>query len=158
MLYSYKNQYPGTLPERIRLSNGNTKTDSSTFTQAELADAGYTLVSDPPEVVYPNKLSWENSAWVVLEPTPNEIYDKKEHIKNSCVDLLLKTDYKVIKAIENNEPVELSLKNYRQQLRDLYNSVDTVDIWNVSMPILLVEEKALGNDILAVMNAPNTQG
>ena len=157
MLYSYKNQYPGAVPERIRLSNGTTKTDSTTFTQAELADAGYTLVSSPPEVIYPNKLSWENGAWVVQEPTPNEIYDQKQHIKNSCIDLLAKTDYKVIKAMEFNEPIDLNVKNYRQQLRDLYNSIDTIDIWNVIMPTLLVEEKELGTDILAVMNAPNTQ-
>jgi hypothetical protein len=157
MLYSYKNQYPGSMPERIRLSSGNTKTDSTTFTEAELADAGYILIGDPPAVVYPNKLSWINGAWAVEEPTQNEIYAQKEHIKNACVDLLTKTDYKIVKAMENNQSVEPNIKNYRQQLRDLYNSVDNIDIWNVSMPVLLVEEKLLTEEILAVMNAPNIQ-
>lgn len=48
MLYSHNNQPPTSLPERIRLSDGSTKTDSSTYTPDEIADAGYVAVSDPP--------------------------------------------------------------------------------------------------------------
>jgi hypothetical protein len=36
-LYSYQGQEPQELPERIRLSGGRTRTDSSTFTEEEIA-------------------------------------------------------------------------------------------------------------------------
>ena len=32
MLYSYNGEYPTDIPERIRLSDGSTRTDSSTYT------------------------------------------------------------------------------------------------------------------------------
>jgi hypothetical protein len=35
-LYSHKNQYPQPIPNRIRLPDGFTRTDSSTFTPEEL--------------------------------------------------------------------------------------------------------------------------
>jgi hypothetical protein len=42
MLYSYHTCWPQVLPFRIRLSDGSTRTDPSTFTAEEIADAGYT--------------------------------------------------------------------------------------------------------------------
>ena len=49
-LYSYKTEYPTTkIPEMITLSDGSTRTDSSTFTSDELLDAGYVEVSNPPD-------------------------------------------------------------------------------------------------------------
>lgn len=42
MLYSYRTCWPQVLPFRIRLSDGSTRTDPSTFTAEEIADAGYT--------------------------------------------------------------------------------------------------------------------
>ena len=74
MLYSHKNQYPDKLPERIRLSNGSTRTDSSTFTTEELSDAGYVAVSTAP--TYNNRthnLSWNGSDWSVDELTDLDI-------------------------------------------------------------------------------------
>tara|TARA_B100000508_G_scaffold120801_1_gene102115 strand:- start:200 stop:496 length:297 start_codon:yes stop_codon:yes gene_type:complete len=47
-----KNHYPVSwddFPNRIRLSNGNTKTDKETFTEEDIKDAGYKFVD-----VYPN--------------------------------------------------------------------------------------------------------
>lgn len=47
-LYIKGNSSPAPIPNRIRLSNGRTRTDSSTFTEAEIADAGYVEVALPP--------------------------------------------------------------------------------------------------------------
>ena len=47
MLYSYNGEYPTDIPERIRLSDGSTRTDSSTYTEEEIADAGYVYVEAP---------------------------------------------------------------------------------------------------------------
>ena len=74
MLYSYKNQYPIELPNRIRLSSGLTRTDSSTFTSEEIADAGYVAVSNEPS--YDNKTQkvvWNSGSWEVVSLTSEEI-------------------------------------------------------------------------------------
>ena len=76
--YSFQGEYPITwdeLPNRIRLSNSNTKTDKETFTEDELKDAGYIFV-DP----YPNYndethvCNWTGTEW---EITQFEIADEK---------------------------------------------------------------------------------
>lgn len=48
MLYSYKGEYPQQLPDRIRLSDGRTRTNKPTFTSEEIEAAGYIEVSDYP--------------------------------------------------------------------------------------------------------------
>ena len=74
-MYSYKTEYPiSNLPERIRLSNGSTRTDSSTFTNAELTDAGYVDVSDPPSFnSQTHKLTWDGTSWQTVALTDSEI-------------------------------------------------------------------------------------
>ena len=77
MLYSHNNQRPEVLPERIRLSNGSTRTDSSTYTPEEIADAGYVAVSDPPSFDPSTQLlTWGETdgtyGWIInqIEPPP----------------------------------------------------------------------------------------
>ena len=75
--YSYKKQYPITwdkIPNRIRLSDGNTRTDKESFTEEELKDAGYVFTD-----VYPNYndethvCSWNGTDWVITQwHDPNE--------------------------------------------------------------------------------------
>ena len=74
MLYSYKGQYPTSLPERIRLSDGSTRTDSSTFTNEELTDAGYVAAGDSPSFDGDTqKVTWNGSNWEVVSLTSEEI-------------------------------------------------------------------------------------
>jgi hypothetical protein len=69
MWYSKNGEYPVEgLPDRIKLSTGQTRTDSSTFTPAEIADAGYQSVLPPPSKQPYEILSWENNTWVVTDP------------------------------------------------------------------------------------------
>jgi len=74
-LYSYNGAYPQTLPFRIRLSDGRTRTDPTSFTAEELADAGYTEVSDKPTITDSQVLEWDSQAidWVVRDKTSEEI-------------------------------------------------------------------------------------
>ena len=76
--YSYNRNYPITwdeIPNRIRLSNGNTKTDKETFTEEDLKDAGYVFTD-----VYPNYndethvCNWTGTEWKI---TQFEIADEK---------------------------------------------------------------------------------
>lgn len=136
MLYSYNNGYPAPIPNRIRLSNGFTRTDSSTYTPEEIADAGYVQVEDQPSVVYPNKLEWTGTSWVTREPNENEIQMQWDFIKKECQRTLSETDYKVIKAYELGETLSQTWIDYRQSLRDIYNDVNNIDPWNVVWPDL----------------------
>ena len=74
-LYSYKSQYPTNLPFRIKLSNGMTRTDPSSFTEEELLDAGYTLVDDQPSYTSSQVLDWNSTdnSWTVRDKTESEL-------------------------------------------------------------------------------------
>lgn len=136
MLYSKNGSYPATLPHRIKLSDGTTRTDSTTFTAEEIADAGYIEAAKQPSVQYPNKVEWTGSEWLVREPNDYEILTRRNEIKSYCLAMLDETDYKVIKAVELGEQIEQTYIDYRQELRDLYNSIDELDPWVTEMPTL----------------------
>lgn len=74
MSYSYKNQEPiEKLPHRIRLSNGLTRTDASTFTEDEILDAGYVFVeyAKPTPSRY-QKVQWNGHTWELVDMTDAE--------------------------------------------------------------------------------------
>ena len=134
MLYSYNNSYPTPIPNRIRLSNGFTRTDSSTYTLEEIADAGYVQAPDQPSVPYPNVLEWTGTDWIIRVPNENEVLTQWESIKKECQKLLSGTDYKVIKSYELGIPLSQEWVDYRQSLRDIYNNVNNIDPWNIVWP------------------------
>ena len=76
MLYTKDGSYPKPLPERIRLSDGSTRTDSSTFTPEEIADAGFTLAPDKPVLTAMQRMYWDGSQWVVADIPMWEIRQK----------------------------------------------------------------------------------
>jgi hypothetical protein len=79
MLYSYKNRYPSTLPFRIVLPNGQTRTDPSTFTEEEITQAGFVAVSNPPNY-NPSyqKLFWGGTDWIVEEISVEDHREKRK--------------------------------------------------------------------------------
>jgi len=68
-LYSKNSGYPKELPFRIRFGNGMTRTDPTTFTAEEIADAGYIEVSEPPEIPNGKVLLWTGTAWTLEDST-----------------------------------------------------------------------------------------
>ncbi len=74
-LYSHGGSYPAPIPFRIKLSDGRTRTDPSTFTDDEIADAGYVMVPAPPPYGSDQMLEWdsESVAWVVRSKTEQEL-------------------------------------------------------------------------------------
>ena len=73
MLYSYRQQRPAPLPERIRLANGFTKRDSTTYTAEEIQFAGYVgPYTEPPYNSATEQLLWRDGAYVIeaLPPVP----------------------------------------------------------------------------------------
>jgi hypothetical protein len=135
MLYSYKNQYPKSIPERITLSNGIKRTDSSTFTEEELNDAGYRLIPNPPLVENSQKVEWNGENWNIIDKNEADKQQEWRLIQEICLKILKDTDFKVIKAYETGIPINPELVIYRQAIRDLFNNVNSVDPWNVVWPI-----------------------
>ena len=69
---------PAPLPFRIRLSDGRTRTNPATFTDAEIADAGYTLSPDKPaHDPETQRVEWDavGEQWqvVALPPPPDPV-------------------------------------------------------------------------------------
>jgi len=135
-LYSHNGAWPTTLPNRIVLSNGKSRTDRSTFTDEEIADAGWVSVEAPPVVTWPNKLDWNGTNWVVREPSENEVNIRRQEIRQNCLNLLQRTDYKVLKAYEASTAVDPAIVTYRQSLRDMINNINDLDPWNIAWPSL----------------------
>jgi|TARA_B100000287_G_scaffold143870_1_gene135797 hypothetical protein len=134
MLYSIKGEYPiDSLPHRIRLSDGSTRTDSSTFTADELSSAGITTVSYPPEYnADTHKLIWDNTdvEWEVVALTQEEIDNLIsigwQGIRNERDSLLKKTDEKILRyqsevriGITTTTDNISDLDAYAQVLRDI---------------------------------------
>ncbi|TAA54809.1 hypothetical protein [Shinella sp. JR1-6] len=81
MLYTRNGSYPASIPPEITLSTGFIRTDPSTFTETEIADAGYVVAPAPPAYdPATQQLGWDGSAWSVtaLPPAPFPTLKRKE--------------------------------------------------------------------------------
>ena len=71
--YSYGGQYPldwDEMPDRIRLSDGSTKTDKTTYTQEDIEDAGYKIIKVPELADFneeTHECTWDGTKWVVTQ-------------------------------------------------------------------------------------------
>jgi hypothetical protein len=149
MLYSINGEYPiETLPHRIRLSDGSTRTDSSTFTADELSSAGITTVSNPPECNEDtHKLTWDdtNVRWEVVALTTEEIINLNvtawKGIRKERNSLLKEVDEKVLRyqsevrlGITTTTDNISDLDTYAQALRDIPSTYSNAI--DVEWPIL----------------------
>lgn len=130
MLYSYKGQYPSSLPERIRFSDGSTRTDSSTFTNEELTDAGYVAAGDSPS--YDNdtqKVIWNGSSWEVVSLTLSErvsrVAELWAEVRENRDEKIKEVEWRVMRNMsETRQGVDTTdnitdLDTYVQALRDI---------------------------------------
>lgn len=129
MLYSHNGSYPTTLPNRIRLSDGSTRTDPDTFTAEEIADAGYVAAGDPPD--YNNNtqiLGWD-SDWTITNFDSAELNAIETQnwvgIREERNDLLEISDVYALKDLEAEGTVSDEIKNYRQSLRNIPQTYTT---------------------------------
>ena len=134
MLYSIKGNYPvETLPHRIRLSDGSTRTDSSTFTTDDLSNAGITTVSNPPSYNQnTQKLTWNEIEidWEVIDLTQEQIEELTnsawQNIRKKRDSLLQQVDGKVLRyqsevriGVTTTTDNISDLDTYAQALRDV---------------------------------------
>lgn len=141
MLYSHNQGYPSEgLPHRIRLSNGSTRTDSSTFTEEEILDAGYVSVDAPP--TYENKthrLDWTGSEWSVVGLTTSEIAYATENqwalVRSDRDQMIKNIEWKISRnlsevrlGVTTTTDSISDLDAYIQSLRDITNQSDPYNI------------------------------
>lgn len=83
-LYTKNGSYPQPIPFRIRLSDGSTRTDPSTFTEEEIVDAGYTQVSNRPTPNSVQVVEWDslNIDWILRDKTLEELQAETEALWN----------------------------------------------------------------------------
>lgn len=71
MLYSFNGSRPAPLPFRITLPNGFTRTDPSTFTEDEIASAGFTgPYAEPAFDPTTEELAWMGGSFMVVAKPP----------------------------------------------------------------------------------------
>ena len=140
MLYSYNNEYPIEIPDRIRLSDGSTRTDSSTFTDAEIADAGYVSVSDPPSYdSSTHKLTWTGTAWQVVALTTDELNTIQSNlwseVRKTRDNMIQNVEWRIMRyqsevrlGITTTTDSISDLDTYVQELRDITNQSDPSSI------------------------------
>tara|TARA_S200002703_G_C3667698_1_gene204998 strand:+ start:117 stop:596 length:480 start_codon:yes stop_codon:yes gene_type:complete len=143
MLYSHNEKYPEILPERIHLSDGRVRTDSSSFTNEELADAGYVAVEDSPEYnPLTHKLSWDGTNWQIIELTTIEVNEKK---RLQWLEIRKERDNKISniewKIMRNLSETRLGITTTTDLLSDLDSYVNNLrnittqsDPYNITWP------------------------
>ena len=127
-LYSLNGEMPAPIPEKIVLADGTVRTCFETYSDSEIASAGYVLVDNPPVPVYPNRLSWTGTQWQIREPNQTEIAEQVKLVRAKRNQLLIDSDVHVIRAYESGAPVSTQIKEYRQALRDITLQSDPFNI------------------------------
>ena len=137
MLYSLKGNYPSPLPETIVLSTGATRTDSSTFTDAEITDAGYLLIEDYPNIDPKfQRVEWNSFtlSWNIIPKTVEEIYAdinrKWDEIRAIRNQKLTDTDWTQLmdSPYQGLQTYREAMTNYRQELRNITLQQDPYNI------------------------------
>ena len=132
-LYSYQGQEPQELPERIRLSGGRTRTDSSTFTEEEIASAGFTGPYERPEYnseIETQEWNSESEQWITTS-IPDEVFWQKLRTERNFI--LMNSDWSQLPHAPLTSSQKTAWVTYRQALRDL--PANTEDPKNVTWPL-----------------------
>ena len=143
-IYSFNGEYPQALPERIRLSNGQTRSDSSTFTAEEIADAGYVAVVEPPYDQTTHTLDWDGTNLTSRLYNDAEIAAKWAEIRATRDQVLNRVDIMhgvtigadTYKAVETTVGLPDDQKAVKQALRDITNQDNPFDISWPSVNVL----------------------
>ena len=131
-LYSYQGQEPQELPERIRLSDGRTRTDPSSFTAEEIKDAGFTGPYERPEFnseIETQSWNSESKQWITTS-IPEEVF--WERLRGERNLKLTNSDWSQLPDAPLTTAKKTAWATYRQALRDLPEN--TEDPKNVTWP------------------------
>jgi hypothetical protein len=146
-LYSYNGQEPKFLPHEIKLSNGASRTDASTFTDEELLDAGYTGPYIEPEFdLLTQERNWDSETMSYVVTNLPVIEDGEleqlrwDSLRFRRTNLLRESDWVFIgDAPSMAESKKEEWREYRQLLRDFPDTITDImeynDIAELSWPV-----------------------
>lgn len=154
-MYSKNNQHPEAKPSRIRLSNGDTRTNFD-YTEEELLEAGYKYVGEMPTVDSSNVVEWDTTLgeWAVREKTSGEIQSDEMQQINAVVaqrnQLLKESDWTQLAdafAGETHPQIRRALWNqYRYTLKLIKREM--VGLTEMTFPLPPTETDVLRASIL----------
>ena len=128
----------------IRLSSGYTRTDSTTFTEEELLDAGYILAEVSPSFnEKTKKVVWESSAWNIVDKTAEELNTEIQNnwaaIRNKRIELINSIEWRIQRCLSRERlllPQIDDLHALDQYLQDLRDITTQTDVFNIEWPTL----------------------
>jgi len=132
-LYSHQGQEPQVLPFKIRLNDGTAPSDPATYTDEQLAEAGFTGPYTFPEHEEPSqRVYWdfENLEYVVedvLVPgsdmTEEEVWAGIRNVRNI---LLAESDWTVLSDAPITTTQKQEALDYRESLRDYPSTITDI--------------------------------
>jgi hypothetical protein len=132
-LYSFQGQEPQELPQKIRLSDGRSRTDSSTFTEEEIAEAGFTGPYTKPEFDPEFETqSWDEEIgdWVTTQIPDDRLWERLRRSRNLR---LVDSDWSQLSDAPLTSAEKTAWATYRQELRDL--PANTIDPKQITWPL-----------------------
>ena len=119
MLFSLHSAIPAPLPHRIRLPDGSTRTDASTFTPEELEAAGFTGPFERPSCDETTEtVDWDGSSFLVRAYNDAELEAQWQQIREQRLQLLQSSDWTQIEDFDLGAD-RPAWAVYRQALREL---------------------------------------
>lgn len=108
MLYTRNGAQPEPLPIRLRMPDGSTRTDPSTFTADEIAAAGYVLAPEVPAYDQAtHTVEWVAGNWSVVELPPAPIVElaPPKLSRFEFMGLLTMQERQALKTRRTSDPV-----------------------------------------------------
>lgn len=139
-LYSHNQQWPQELPFRIKLADGSTRTDSSTFSAEELAAWGYTGPFDRPSFDQNSEvLDWSGAAFFVRPMTTEEQQAANDRqwnlVRARRNQALFESDWT---QLPDSPADKQAWAAYRQELRDVTQQSDPFNVTWPAQPGVLI--------------------
>ena len=156
MLYSKNGDYPTILPNRIRMSNGFTRTGRDTFTEEEIKDSGYISVPDKPQAKIYQEIRWISIElkWDVIKLEKNIVAEKIRELRYKLIqDELWKIERynsEIRLGLEPTDNIE-AIDKYIQELRDITKQKKfPYEITWPTLGVVLIEEVEEEQEIVMI--------
>lgn len=133
-LYSFNGGFPQPLPDRIRMPDGSTRTNKSSFTHKELLIAGWREVPPKPEHNPYQQVIWANNAWHIADFDHAKYQEEWIKVRNKRDKAIKDVEWRVSRYLSEirmgREPTDdiVKLDEYIQALRDITKQKFVMDI------------------------------
>jgi|TARA_Y100000052_G_scaffold26972_1_gene33190 hypothetical protein len=145
MLYSFNKAEPKELPFKIYLSNGKVRTDPSSFSDDEIADAGYVYAGfAPAHDTATQKATWDGTAWVISNKTTEELQAEKDvlwkEIREQRDQKINEFEWRISRYLSETRqginPTTDTISDLDSYVQDLRNITKQTDPSNITWPTI----------------------